>query len=63
MEAQTGVSAKEMTKLGLASAEVNRRISQIKSFNLNIDEKDTQLLANLSRINDKGKLEVYVKDE
>ena len=63
LEAQTGVSAKEMTKLGLASAEVNRRISQIKSFNLNIDEKDTQLLANLSRINDKGKLEVYVKDE
>jgi len=63
LEAQTGVSAREMTKLGLASAEVNRRISQIKSFNLNIDEKDTQLLANLSRINDKGKLEVYVKDE
>jgi len=63
MEKQTGVSAKEMSKLGLAAAEADQRISAIKGVGLNLSEEDNQLLANISRMGQGGEYEVKVKDE
>lgn len=63
MESQTNVSAKEMSKLGLAAAEADRRISEIKGVGLNLSEEDNLLLANISRMGDGGEYEVKVKDE
>ena len=63
MEKQTGVSAKEMSKLGLAAAEADQRISAIKGVGLNLSEEDNQLLSNISRMGDGGEYEVKVKDE
>jgi len=59
----TGISAEKMVKLGKAAAEADRRLSQIKSFTgFNISEEDNQLLSNISRINDRGNVEIFVKD-
>jgi hypothetical protein len=63
MESQTGVSAKEMSKLGLAAAEADKRISEIKGVGLNLSEEDNLLLANISRMGDGGEYEVKVKNE
>ena len=63
MEKQTGVSAKEMSKLGLAAAEADQRISKIKGLGLNLSEEDNQLLSNISRMGDGGEYEIKVKDE
>jgi hypothetical protein len=63
MQSQTGVSAKEMSKLGLAAAEADKRISEIKGVGLNLSEEDNLLLANISRMGDGGEYEVKVKNE
>jgi hypothetical protein len=63
MEKQTGVSAKEMSKLGLAAAEADKRISEIKGVGLNLSEEDNLLLANISRMGDGGEYEVKVKNQ
>lgn len=63
MEQQTGVSAKEMSKLGLAAAEADKRISAIGSAGLNIKEDDKQYLANIAKMGEGGEYEVKLRDE
>jgi hypothetical protein len=48
MEIQTKVSAKEMSKMGLAAAEADKRISAIGSAGLNIKEEDKQYYLRLT---------------
>lgn len=63
MEQQTGVSAKEMTKLGLAAAEADKRISEIGAAGLNIKEDDKQYLANIAKMGEGGQYEVKIKNQ
>jgi hypothetical protein len=61
IEKQTGLNAKEMTKLGLASAELDERLSQI-SPNITFDsEEDMMYLANIGRMGEGGEYEVKLK--
>jgi hypothetical protein len=59
---QTGLDAKELSKMGLAAAELDRRLSQI-SPSINIKEEDKQYLANISNMNEGGEYEVKLIDE
>lgn len=59
---QAGLDAKELSKMGLAAAELDRRLSQI-SPSINIKEEDKQYLANISQMNEKGDYVVKVIDE
>jgi hypothetical protein len=63
LEKQTGVSASEMSKLGLAAKEADQRISAINAAGLNVKEEDRTLLANIARMGDGGQYEVEVKDK
>jgi hypothetical protein len=63
METQTGVSAKEMSKLGLAAAEADKRISAIGSAGLNIKEEDKQYIANIASMGEGGEYEVKINDQ
>jgi hypothetical protein len=63
MEKETGVSAREMSKLGLAAAEADMRISAIGSAGLNIKEEDKQYLANIAKMGEGGEYEVKLRDE
>lgn len=63
MEQQTGVSAKEMSKLGLAAAEADKRISAIGAAGLNIKEDDKQYIANIAKMGEGGEYEVKLRDE
>jgi hypothetical protein len=62
LQEQTGISANEMMKLGLAAKEADARISAISSVGLNVKEEDKQLLSNISRMGDGGEYEISVKD-
>lgn len=61
MEAQTGVSAKEMSKLGLAAAELDDRISKISPNIVFENEEDKQYLANIAKMED-GEYKVTLDD-
>ena len=62
MEKQTGVSAAEMSKMGLAAADLDRRISEINTAGLTIaSEEDKQYLANIATMQD-GKYVVTLED-
>jgi hypothetical protein len=63
MEKETDVSAREMSKLGLAAAEADMRISAIGSAGLNIKEEDKQYLANIAKMGEGGEYEVKLRDE
>lgn len=63
LQEQTGVSSKEMAKLGLAAAEADMRISAIGAAGLNIKEEDKQYLANIARMGEGGQYEVKLRDE
>jgi hypothetical protein len=63
METQTGVSAKEMSKMGLAAAEADKRISAIGSAGLNIKDEDKQYIANIASMGEGGEYEVKINDQ
>jgi hypothetical protein len=64
MEAQTGVSAKEMSKMGLAAAELDKRLSAVSAAGLKVgSEEDKQFLANIAKMGEGGEYEVQIKDE
>jgi len=51
LEEQTGVSAAEMTKVGLAAAEMGRRLEAVNDAGLTIvSEEDKQYLANIAKM-------------
>jgi hypothetical protein len=62
LEKQTQVSAAEMTKMGLAAADLDRRLSSI-SPSIEIEEDDKQYLANIAKMDKDGKYTVEVIDE
>jgi hypothetical protein len=62
METQTGVSAREMTKLGLAAKEVDTIVSQIKP-SIEIPEEDKMYLSNIAKMGEGGEYEVTVDDK
>jgi hypothetical protein len=63
LQNQTGVSAAEMSKLGLAAAEADKRISAVGAAGLNIKEDDKQYLANIARMGEGGEYEVKIRNE
>lgn len=63
IEKQTGVSAKELSKLGLAASELDQRLSQISPSIEFKNEEDRQYLANIGRMGEGGQYEVSIKDE
>lgn len=63
MEKQTGVSAAEMSKMGLAAAELDKRLSAVNAAGLKIgSEEDKQFLANIAKLGANGTYEVTLKD-
>ena len=63
MENQTGVSAKEMSKMALAAAELDKRLSTVNAAGLNFkNPDDKQYLANIAKMGESGKYEVELKD-
>lgn len=64
MEKQTGVSAQEMSKMALAAAELDQRLSAVDMAGLSIaNEEDKQFLANIAKMGEGGEYEVQIKDE
>lgn len=64
METQTGVSAKELSKMGLAAAELDKRLSAISGAGLKLgSEEDKQFLANIAKMGEGGEYEVQIKDD
>ena len=64
MQDQTGVSAKEMSKMGLAAAELDQRLSSINAAGLKIgSEEDKQYLANIAKMGEGGQYEVKLTNE
>jgi hypothetical protein len=62
LQNQTGVSASEMTKLGLAAAEADKRLSAIDAAGLSIvNEEDKQYLANIAKM-EGGTYKVTLED-
>jgi len=63
MQTQTGVSAKEMSKMALAAAELDKRLSDVNRAGLKFaSEDDKQYLANIAKMGESGKYEVELKD-
>jgi hypothetical protein len=62
MEKQTGVSAAEMSKMGLAAADLDKRLSAISPSLKFEKEEDRQLLANMATKKD-GEYVVQIKDD
>jgi len=63
MDKQTGVSAAEMSKMGLAAADLDKRLSQVSSAGLKFEnEEDKQYLANIANMGKGGKYEVTLND-
>lgn len=62
IEAQTGVSSKELMKAGLAAKELDARLSSIKPEIKFANEEDKQYLANIASMED-GEYTVKLKDE
>jgi hypothetical protein len=64
LEKQTGVSASEMTKMGLAAAELDKRLSAVSAAGLKIaTEEDKQFLANIAKMGEGGEYEVKITDD
>jgi hypothetical protein len=61
IQKQTGVSAAELSKLGLAAADLDKRLSAVSDAGLKFaSEEDKQFLANISRYTKEGELEIAV---
>ena len=64
MQQQTGVSAREMSKMAIAAADLDRRLSAVNAAGVTIaSEEDKQYLANIARMTEQGTYEVTIKDE
>lgn len=64
IEKQTGVSAAELSKMGLAAAELDQRLSAVSGAGLKIaNEEDKQFLANIAKMGAGGEYEVKLTDD
>lgn len=62
LEETTNISAAEMSKLGLAALEVDKRLSQISPSIKFENEEDKKYLANIARMGDGGEYEVEIRN-
>ena len=62
MEQEAGLASGSLTKMGLAAAEVDARLSQISPSIRFKDESDKQFLSNLAEMNAQGEYTVKIKD-
>lgn len=63
MEEQVGLSEGSLSKMGLAAAEVNARLSEVSMAGLKFEnEEDKQYLANIAKLGKGGKYEVQLSD-
>lgn len=62
MEKETGLAANTLTKMGLAAAETDKRLSQINPTIKFKDDSDKQFLSNLSEMNASGEYVVKIND-
>jgi hypothetical protein len=63
LEDQTGVSAKEMSKMGLAAADLDRRLSKINPTLTFDSPEDKQLIANMATMDKSGEYSVQLKND
>jgi len=63
MEEAAGLTRGSLSKMGLAAAEADKRISAIGAAGLNIKEEDKQYLANIARMGEGGEYEVKIRNE
>jgi hypothetical protein len=64
MEKQTGVSAQEMSKMAVAAAELDRRLSAVDMAGVTVgSEEDKQFLANIAKMDKSGEYVVQIKDD
>ena len=63
LEDQTGVSAAEMSKMGLAAADLDRRLSAISPSLDFEDEEDKKLIANMATMDKGGEYIVQLKND
>lgn len=63
IQKQTGLNAAELSKAGLAAAELDARLSDISPKITFANEEDKQYLANIASMNEKGEYTVKLKDE
>jgi len=64
MEKQTGVSAQEMSKMAVAAAELDKRLSAVDMAGITIgSEEDKQFLANISKMDKSGEYVVEIKNK
>ena len=62
MSDETGVSYENLSKMGLAAAETDKRLSQISPTLKFKDDSDKQFLSNLSEMNASGEYVVKIRD-
>lgn len=63
MEREAGLATGSLSKMGLAAAELDERISQVGEAGLNIKEEDKMYLANIAKMGEGGQYEVKLRDE
>lgn len=63
MEKEAGLATGSLSKMGLAAAELDERISQVGSAGLNIKEEDKMYLANIAKMGEGGQYEVKIKGQ
>jgi len=62
MEQQAGIARGTLSKMGLAAAELDQRLSTVNMAGLNVSEEDKQYLANIATMKD-GKYMVTLEDD
>ena len=63
MEKEAGLAQGSLSKMGLAAAELDKRLSDVNKAGLKFgSEEDKQYLANIAKMGESGKYEVELKD-
>lgn len=63
METEAGLARGSLSKMGLAAAELDKRLSDVNKAGLKFgSEEDKQYLANIAKMGESGKYEVELKD-
>lgn len=63
MEGQAGLAQGSLSKMGLAAAELDKRISAVGDAGLNIKEDDKQYLANIAKMGEGGEYEIKLRND
>lgn len=64
IEREAGIAQGSLAKMGLAAADLDRRLSAVREAGLTVaSEEDKQFLANIARMGEGGEYEVQIKDE